>query len=297
MRRDRLDEHVIHGTIGFPVGIYDMRFDNACDILFPVHYHREFELFIVTAGSIRLQLEGEEFCLDEGRGIFINSGSLHSTYAMSRECGFLAIVFSPEFIVSEHEELYEKYIRPVIKKSAVFPFLLGKEAVSLAYEANEHFRSESCGYELFIKSDLIRIMALIAGTVRYAGNESKDHRIDTVKSVLDFIHENYNDNITLADMAEHAHISKEYLCRIFRELSDLPPVTYLNRYRIMRSAELLRDSVRSISEIALECGFNGSSYFNKLFLRFMKCTPKQYRRHCGGQRGADAEQYGEYCAF
>ena len=50
MRRDRLDEHVIHGTIGFPVGIYDMRFDNACDILFPVHYHREFELFIVTAG-------------------------------------------------------------------------------------------------------------------------------------------------------------------------------------------------------------------------------------------------------
>ena len=277
MRRDQLDEHVMHGTIGFPVGIYDTGFRCGGDVIFTVHYHREFELFIVTHGRIRLQLEGDEYCLCAGQGIFVNSGALHSTYALTDECGFLAIVFSPEFIAAEHEELYTRNIRPIIRRQITFPIMLGDEAVGLAYSSNERFKARDRGYELFIKSDLIRIMALISGPAEVIAQGRKDARADIVKSVLDFIHKSYREAITLKDMADHAHMSREYLCRVFREVSGLSPVTYLNRYRIMRSAQLLRSDDRSISEIALECGFNGSSYFNKLFLRYMRCTPKQYR--------------------
>jgi AraC-like DNA-binding protein len=278
MRRDLLDEHVMHGTIGFPVGIYDVFKESADGVIFTVHYHRELELFIAEKRGIRLQLEGETYDLEAGQGMFINSGILHSTFTSENDFKFLAIVFTPEFISPKNEELYEKYIRPIIKGQVSFPVLLSDEAIGLARGINERFKEKKRGYELYIKSDLTRIMAEIAEASVNIGNYKKDTKTDNIKSTLDFIHMYYQKAITLQDLAEHAHMSREYLCRVFKEVSDISPITYLNRYRIMKSAEMLRNSQKSISETAIECGFNGSSYFNKLFLRFMKCTPGEYRK-------------------
>lgn len=61
MGRDSFEEHAIHGTVDFPVGIYDTHFEPAHRILFSLHYHREFELLLVTRGKVRLQLEGDTF--------------------------------------------------------------------------------------------------------------------------------------------------------------------------------------------------------------------------------------------
>lgn len=97
--------------------------------------------------------------------------------------------------------------------------------------------------------------------------------MDVVKNAIDYIHNNYQNAITLQDMADHTHVSREHLCRVFKEVAESSPVVYLNRYRVLQSAYLLRDTCKSISEISSQCGFNNSSYFNKLFLRFLKCTP------------------------
>ncbi|RGF95145.1 AraC family transcriptional regulator [Firmicutes bacterium AM55-24TS] len=72
-------------------------------------------------------------------------------------------------------------------------------------------------------------------------------------------------------------MSKEHLCCIFRDISDTSPIVYLNRYRTTQSAYMLRNTNKSISEISSLCGFNNGSYFDKMFMRFMKCTPSEYR--------------------
>lgn len=277
MRRNLYDEHVIHGTIGFPVGIYNFSNRKGDDVVFAIHYHFEFELFIVTEGNVKLQVESEIFYLEAGQGVFINSGELHSTFAITDKCRCLSIVFSPEFISSKNEELYEKFIEPTINKSISFSSILSKDEVELALASNVQFQKQSNGYELFIKSNLTRIMALLISDSERMSSEKKDIKKEIVRMVLDYIHNNYKNTLTLKDMSEIAHVSKEYLCNIFRIVAGLSPITYLNRYRIMQSAYMLRNSNKKISEIAIECGFNGSSYFNKQFLHFMKCTPKEYR--------------------
>lgn len=78
-------------------------------------------------------------------------------------------------------------------------------------------------------------------------------------------------------MAEYVHTSREYLCRIFNEITSVSPVVYLNHYRIQQSTFLLLDKSMSISDIAFSCGFHNSSYFNKLFKRYMGCTPTEFR--------------------
>lgn len=278
MRRDLYDEHVIHGTIGFPVGIYNYSNKKGDDVIFAIHYHREFELFIVTEGKVKLQVESETFYLEPGQGVFINSGELHSTFTVTQKCRCMSIVFSPEFIAPKQEELYEMFINPIIKRNISFSPELTKDIIDLAFASNMLFQEKDKGYELFIKSNLTRIIALL---VSYSDNnavEKTDTKRETIKIVLDCIHDNYQGNLTLQDMADTVHMSKEYLCSIFKEVSGFSPITYLNRYRIMQSAYMLRNSSKKISVIATECGFNGSSYFNKQFLHFMKYTPKEYRR-------------------
>lgn len=278
MKRDLYDEHVIHGTIGFPVGIYNFLNKKGDGVIFAIHYHHEFELFTVIEGKVKIQVESNQIYLDSGQGVFINSGELHSTFAMTEKCRCMSIVFSPEFIVSKQEELYEKFIDPIIRKSIVLPYELSKDMIDLAFKSNEMFQKKNNAYEFFIKSNLTRIMALLISCSEYTAIEKKDVKRETVKIVLDYIHDNYQNTLTLKYMADTVNMSKEYLCSIFKEVSGFSPITYLNRYRIMQSAYMLRNSGKKISEIASECGFNGSSYFNKQFLHFMKYTPKEYRR-------------------
>lgn len=278
MKRTLYDEHVIHGTIGFPVAIYNFSNIPGDEIVFTLHYHREFELFIVTEGRVKLKTATGIYYLTSGQGVFINAEELHSTFAMTAKCRCMSIVFAPEFIANKNEELYERFIEPIIKKNILVSHELSREIIDLAFVSNTIFKKRSYGYELFIKSNITHIIALIVSRAKHATNENKDTKTETVKKILDFIHNNYQSTLTLQNMADTVHMSKEYLCNIFKEVSGFSPINYLNRYRIMQSSYLIRNSNKKISEIATECGFNGSSYFNKQFLRFMKYTPKEYRK-------------------
>ena len=58
----------------------------------------------------------------------------------------------------------------------------------------------------------------------------------------------------------------------------MTPFEYLNYFRISKSTELLWETDREISQIALQTGFNNISYFNRTFQRFMHMTPREFRR-------------------
>lgn len=82
MRKDFFEEHITHGSATFPVGIYNMNFNKGSDVLFPVHYHKEFEFLLINKGNVKIQLEGKTLYLKSGDGIFINSGTLHSAVSI-----------------------------------------------------------------------------------------------------------------------------------------------------------------------------------------------------------------------
>lgn len=279
MNKNCFEEHMIHGTADFPVGIYDMRFEGTGRELFPLHYHNEFEILVITKGRARVQLEDNIFYPEKGEGLFINSGMLHSAVqAENEECCFLAIVFLPDFVASEHEELYKRYIAALIRRELIFAPALPHEAVKLAEEIRLFSEAAKPGYELSIKGNLARILARCMEEAEYRSVSQNAHKTDIIKDTLDYIHCNYGNEIALDDLADHANVSKEHLCRVFKETAHFSPIVYLNRYRIMQSTYMLRSTDKSISEISSCCGFNSSSYFNRLFMRFMKSSPTEFRK-------------------
>lgn len=107
-----------------------------------------------------------------------------------------------------------------------------------------------------------------------------NHVID---NTIAFIAENYSSPVGLQEAAAFLELSESHLSRLFKEVTGLNFLQYLNAWRINKSVELMKDPKRNIGEIATNCGFPTPGYFAKIFKRFTGLTPTQYRDEHSGQ--------------
>ncbi len=99
-----------------------------------------------------------------------------------------------------------------------------------------------------------------------------------VRQAMAFIHEHFNEPISRGDIASHVNISEDYLTYCFRQELKTTPIRYIQRYRVNIAKTLLKDTDKSITEIALAVGFSEGGYFSRIFRREMGLSPDQYRR-------------------
>lgn len=99
-----------------------------------------------------------------------------------------------------------------------------------------------------------------------------------VRLAMLFIHENYAQPITRGDIARHINIAEDYLTFCFRQELGTTPIKYLQRYRVHQAKLLLKNTNRSVTEIALQVGFADSGYFSRVFHRETGMSPETFRR-------------------
>lgn len=99
-----------------------------------------------------------------------------------------------------------------------------------------------------------------------------------VRQAMAYMQARYAEPLSREKVAAHVGLSDDYLTSCFRKELGLTPVAYLNRYRVQQAKRLLKNTHQSITEIALEVGFSGSSYFSRIFHRETGMTPAEYRR-------------------
>ncbi|NCB02740.1 MAG: AraC family transcriptional regulator, partial [Spirochaetia bacterium] len=102
----------------------------------------------------------------------------------------------------------------------------------------------------------------------------KNHLVD--HAIL-FIEENFDKSIGLQEAANALKVSEGHLSRLFKEVTEINFLGYLNAYRVNRSIELLQNPRLNISAVCALCGFPTPGYFTKLFRRFYNMTPSQFR--------------------
>lgn len=94
-----------------------------------------------------------------------------------------------------------------------------------------------------------------------------------------FIVENLTENLSLDQMAYQADVSPFYLCKCFKKATGTTLTEFIGRLRIEKAKLLLLNSSHSVSEIALDVGFNSLSQFNRMFSRYVGESPTKFR--CG----------------
>ena len=99
-----------------------------------------------------------------------------------------------------------------------------------------------------------------------------------IRQAMAYIHEHYHEPISREDIAQYVNISKDYLTYCFRQELKTTPIRYIQRYRVNIAKSLLKETDKSVTEIALAVGFSDSGYFSRIFSRELGISPDQYRR-------------------
>lgn len=104
-------------------------------------------------------------------------------------------------------------------------------------------------------------------------------QILAVQKMQDYIEENLNEEITLADLAKVSLFSPWYSYRLFKEYTDYTPADYMRRLKLSKSALRLRDESVTVTELAFDMGFQSVEGYQRAFKREFGCNPNEYAKH------------------
>lgn len=100
----------------------------------------------------------------------------------------------------------------------------------------------------------------------------------TLKALTTFITSNLKQDISINDLAKHGNCCPSTVSRLFQKHFNKSPMNYIQSQRIDNAKSLLTDTALRIGEIAIEAGIEDPYYFSKLFKKFQKCTPSEFRK-------------------
>ena len=119
-------------------------------------------------------------------------------------------------------------------------------------------------------------------------NSEKDTRKGgvswAVNNVQEYINSEYSDNITLHNCAELYFVNEKYLGRMFEKNVGMTFHQYLNHVRCENARKMLKDSSKTITDIAFECGYSDVTYFNRVFKKIYGFAPGQARKKTDSQK-------------
>ncbi len=276
-----------HGNYAFPVHISIEKIQSYEMGSFLWHWHPEVELTLILSGEIEYQVEDATYILRAGDGMFCNSNSLHSGYMIDeKECTYLSVTFHPRFLYGyENSILQSKYVTYITANESWSSLCLS-DSVSWQKEMLQNIRriydlSETPieDFELQVHMLLMYIWQKLYGHfLKEPHQEIKSNQqLQRLRDMLLFIETNYNREISLEDVARSANICKSECCRFFKKHMGMTIFDYILYLRIQNSLPLL-GKTDSITEVASTVGFESPSYYSQIFKRYMKCTPRQYKK-------------------
>lgn len=279
-----LSEELNYNLPNFPLYVQKGSLNQFDKYAAACHWHPDLEFVLVLDGYMEYFINGEIVNIVQGNGIFINSKRLHYGYSSKKvNCSFIVVAIHPE-LFGENTYLGETYFGEKFGLDTEDYILINDQSAwgkDTILALNQTFKE--------MNSPLVnplRLLSLAAGLCatisdhiqKVPGQINDNHWWVTIRNMTDFIHHHYGSKITLNEIAAAGSICRSKCCQLFDKYMGETPNSYLVRYRIQKSCELLTETNRSISEIALRCGFQSGSYFSYVFRNEIGLTPMSYRK-------------------
>jgi AraC-like DNA-binding protein len=269
----------------FLVDIFERKFQGPGP-LFNQHWHEHLQFIYFTAGQAFIACNSRSFRVGAGDLVVINGNELHYGENLSPEllCYMIRIDFS--FLLSNQvDSCQTKYIVPLIQNQISFINRVGndKDVIQCVQKMVDEYFSCKVGYELAIKASAYELMVLLFRGYLDKISSEKEHEVimrnvKRFQRILDFLDSHYPEPISIDQLADMVSVSKYHFCHLFKQLTGKSTGDYINQLRINNALTLLRESDLNITEIAMASGFNDTNYFCRIFKKYRKVSPSQFRK-------------------
>jgi len=253
----------------------------------PWHWHEEVEFSYVRRGALRVSIAGRQQVFREGEGFFLNANVLHAMEAENTEEGAVwdSHMMHPALLGGSCKSVFEtKYMAPVLRNPNL-EWMAFRETEGSAGELLQKLRlaaeiQQKEFAEFRTRIVFSEIWLLLLEEMKKQGSDGgmNGQQQERLRRMLEYIHRNYQEKLTLDQIAASANISKRECLRCFQSCMQKSPFAYLLDFRVQTAERLLRTTGLSVTEIAASTGFFSSAYFTKIFRERKGQTPSQYRK-------------------
>ena len=287
VKRDDGSEIVNYDDSNFPSYIYDGWIAPKVTWEGVPHFHEDIEIMTVKEGRVAYFVNGKELLLRAGDTIVVNSNQIHYNMTVNGEVAKYVICVLHPSILANSVAVEMQAIRPITENQDL-PYLrfryinertdsIRDLILGLPDIRHDPFAITKQFYQIW---DIIRKQAETLGATEEVVS---DPRMQSFKSMMHFIANNYQKQVTLADIAASGSVSKSLCNTLFHQYVGESPINYLMHLRCRKVAELLRSGKIPMTEISSKTGFGGVSYMSETFRKFFEKSPREYRKDWEGR--------------
>lgn len=239
------------------------------------HCHIEYEINYISSGKCVMTFEEGYIPLKEGECIIVSPYGKH---------GFLVDVKSgckinqAELSIEIPKEMKEDF--PFCSHEQAYYVIRDcEDLVPLIEQVAKFHRTEWGGeyMDALLRFSVIQLVIALGYHTSKTGNKKSVIRNGTMIGIMKYIQENYCENLVLEEIAKQWGISSRYLRKYFSTVIGMSCSDYITLLRINRAKELLWETRKSITEIALTVGYGTIQYFNRVFKSRVGMSPTEYR--------------------
>ena len=250
------------------------------------HWHEDIEFSCVLEGSMGYEINGKRTVVNEGDCMFINASQIHRNYSLDgKDCRYICVLLHPSLLAGS-QAIFEKTVRPVLEHRGI-EYIQYERSDRGHEEIRRLIRSlyamslkKTDTYEISVISKFCSLWEILYGDLKpmlKTRSEQTDPDLLLLRKMIIFIYRDFQKQLTLDEIAGSADVSRSKACRLFRRYIEITPVEFLNDYRLKVSADMLAESDKKISGIAMDCGFSSFSYYSGRFREKYGVTPREYR--------------------
>lgn len=244
-----------------------------------LHYRENFELLYVLSGNMSITIEGESYLLSQRDLIIVNYNRKHS-FSGSDD------LFVARFIIS-----YSK-VRELLSKDMIIFWCNSTLEKNESYDElrrimdqilNQHViePTKNSIYKLSLYYQVLHVITknflLTSDDIKYE-KENKDSD-DRMQEILQYIRANYQDSISLQDLADQFYLSTAYLSKYIKKKFDINFTELITSIRLSHAMIDLLYTDLPIMKIAVNNGFASVAAYNKAFKEAYNMTPSQFKKN------------------
>lgn len=276
-----------HGTETFPMTVNHDDLWSFEGKNVPIHWHNDLEINLIREGEAVFQVYQKSYRVRTGEGFLLNRNVPHSCSSPGNEhVRYSTILVRPDFLYGDFgSDVERKCFQPFLQNSAIPCIYLtgfdenGKEILQKLNQVEEAFDRKRFCYELKIKGLLCEAFAMIfyghsQELTKFVPENLQE--LERLEKMLNYLNMHFTEVISLQDLADQVHLSREVCCRLFKKMTGKTITGYLEEYRVNKSFSLVQSGQYSMTQITEMVGFSNPSRFASAFRKRFGCNPGEY---------------------
>lgn len=258
---------------------------------YPLHHHNFSEITVVLRGDAEHRTDDLTYHAAPG-DVFLVTGNRNHCFSRVRNLTVTNVQYMEELLATSREELrrepgYRAFfeLEPAMRRPDGLQSHLTLPPADLEYvaaicrEMERETRERRPAYVFLARTIFVHLCGFL-GRCYSRQPDARSQSLSRIGQALNFIDQRYATRISVPELAALARMSESAFLRNFKAAMRRSPVDYIVRRRVEAACRKLAHTELSVTDVAMEVGFNSIEYFSRKFREIMHASPREYRKRC-----------------